>query len=60
MSSEADRAKQVHQEDVDAWRKEQERKDGPNWYQANRDEQKAEANNARNNQATKLIDYDRR
>jgi len=60
MSSEADRAKQAHQEDVDAWRKEQERKYGPNWYQANRDEQKSEANNARNNQATKLIDYDRR
>lgn len=33
---------------------------GPNWYQANRDEQKAEANNSRDNQATKLIDYDRR
>ena len=26
MSSEADREKQAHQEDVDAWRKEQERK----------------------------------
>ena len=49
MSSEAERAKQAHQKDVDAWRKEQERKYGPNWYQANRDEQKAEANNARNN-----------
>ena len=60
MSSDADRAKQAHQKDGDAWRKEQERKYGPNWYQANRDEQKAEANNARNNQATKLIDYGRR
>lgn len=60
LSSEADKAKQAHQEDVNAWRKEQERKYGPNWYQANRDEQKAEANKARNNQATKLIDYDRR
>lgn len=37
------RVKQAHQKDVDAWRKEQERKYGPNWYQANRDEQKAEA-----------------
>ncbi|MFG7388378.1 DNA-binding protein [Lactococcus lactis] len=60
ISFEADRAKQAHQEDVEAWRKEQERKYGSNWYQANRNEQKAEANNARNNQATKLIDYDRR
>ena len=60
MSFEADRAKQVHQKDVNAWIKEQERKYGSNWYQANRDEQKAEANKARNNQATKLIDYDRR
>ncbi|WP_233610996.1 MULTISPECIES: hypothetical protein [Lactococcus] len=60
MSSEADKAKQAHQEDVNAWRKEQERKYGPNCYQTNRDEQKSEANKARNNQATKLIDYDRR
>lgn len=29
MSSEADRVKQAHKEDVDAWRKEQERKYGP-------------------------------
>lgn len=29
MSSEADRVKQAHQEDVDAWKKEQERKYGP-------------------------------
>lgn len=36
------------------------KKYGPNWYQENRVEQKAEANKARNNQATKLIDYDRR
>ena len=30
MSSEADRAKQAHQNDVNAWRKEQERKYDPN------------------------------
>lgn len=59
MSSEADKVKQAHQENVNAWRKEQERKYGSNWYQANRDEQNAEANKARNNQATKLIDYGR-
>jgi hypothetical protein len=29
------------------------------WYQINGNEQKVEMNKARNNQATKLIDYDR-
>ncbi|QDK71894.1 J domain-containing protein [Lactococcus protaetiae] len=60
MSVEEDKAKQAHQEKVNAWRKEQERKYGSNWYHANRDEKQTRAEKSKDSQTTKLIDYDRR